>query len=423
MNRLNYHVVSRLTTLIILATVATLAPAFAQSLNIAQTEVRLEPVPLQPPFHDQFGTAVAASANGNTLAVSGITNDVGTVSEAGSIFIYDRVQGSWAQTARLTASDAQDDESLGVTLAISEDGNTVVAGPIFLNLTFRNEGAVYVFHRVNGAWTQEAELRSPSPSNQGSFGFWGVAISGDTIAAGDLGGPANQFISGVDIFTRVNGTWQLSSVVELPDDFDFSPSGVALSGQTLVVVNTAGNAGTGVAYIFGPAGGTWVLQAKLSPPELTSGAAFGNSVDISGDTVVIGAPGAQSLSTFSGAAYVFVKRNGQWVQTSKLTGADGVTGDSFGSAVSIQGGTIAASAFNHATAAGLGAGSAYLFHLSDHQWTQFAQVSGSDVASRGGFGASIVFRNGTLLVGAPLQHPQPNNVPYPEGEAYIYNAN
>jgi len=50
-------------------------------------------------------------------------------------------------------------------------------------------------------------------------------------------------------------------------------------------------------------------------------------------------------------------------------------------------------------------------------------VSGSDVASRGGFGASIVFRNGTLLVGAPLQHPQPNNVPYPEGEAYIYNAN
>jgi hypothetical protein len=53
-------------------------------------------------------------------------------------------------------------------------------------------------------------------------------------------------------------------------------------------------------------------------------------------TVVIGAPGAQSLSTFSGAAYVFVKRNGQWVQTSKRTGADGVTGDSFGSAVSIQ---------------------------------------------------------------------------------------
>jgi hypothetical protein len=55
--------------------------------------------------------------------------------------------------------------------------------------------------------------------------------------------------------------------------------------------------------------------------------------------------------------------------------------------------------------------------------TQFAQVSGSDLASGGGFGASIVFRKGTVLVGTPLQHPQPNNVPYPEGEAYIYTVN
>ena len=51
MNRFNYHAVSRLTTLFVLVTVTALAPAFAQSLNIAQTELRLEPVPLQPPFH------------------------------------------------------------------------------------------------------------------------------------------------------------------------------------------------------------------------------------------------------------------------------------------------------------------------------------------------------------------------------------
>jgi hypothetical protein len=209
----------------------------------------------------------------------------------------------------------------------------------------------------------------------------------------------------------------------LPDDIDFSPRNVALCGQTLVVVNTAANAGVGAAYIFGPAYGTWVLQAKLSPSDLNTGALFPLSVDISGDTVVIGAPGAQSLSTFWGAAYVFVKLNGQWVQTSKLTGPDGVPGNSFGITVSIQGGTIAASAFNEATAAGPGGASIYLLHSSDHQWTPFAQVSGSDVTGSGAFGGALVFRNGTLLVGAPLQHPQPNNVPYPEGEAYIYNVN
>jgi hypothetical protein len=358
--------------LAILFAVAALAPVFAQSSKIAQTEIRLEPSPLQPPFHDQFGTAVAASANGNTLAVSGITDDVGTVSEAGAIFIYDRVDGNWTQTARLTASDGQEDDSLGITPAISEGGNTVVAGPIEHSLTFKNEGAMYVFHRVDGIWTQEAELRSPSPSNQGGFGFWGVAISGDTIAAGDLGGPASTFNSGVDVFTRVHGVWQLSSVIELPDDPDFSPTGVSLSGATLVALNTGGSAANGVAHVFGLIKGNWVLQAKLSPSDLTSGAEFGTSADISGDTVVIGAPGAPGASAFSGAAYVFVKQASTWVQTSKLTGADGVSGDGFGISVSIQGGTIAAGAWGHATSAGFNAGSAYLFHLRDNQWAQFS---------------------------------------------------
>jgi hypothetical protein len=38
------------------------------------------------------------------------------------------------------------------------------------------------------------------------------------------------------------------------------------------------------------------------------------------------------------------------------------------------------------------------------------------------FGFSVTLKNGMLLVGAPLQHPQPNNVPYAEGEAYVYRT-
>jgi hypothetical protein len=106
----------------------------------------------------------------------------------------------------------------------------------------------------------------------------------------------------------------------------------------------------------------------------------------------------------------------------EVTGLDGVAGDNFGFAVSIQGGTVAAGAPGRTPRAGFGAGSAYLFHLSNNQWTQFAKVAGSDVAAGDAFGDYIVFRNGTLLVGASLQHPQPNNAPYPKGEAYIYSV-
>ncbi len=45
------------------------------------------------------------------------------------------------------------------------------------------------------------------------------------------------------------------------------------------------------------------------------------------------------------------------------------------------------------------------------------------MAAGGNFGLSVALKNGMLLIGAPGQHPQPNNVPYPEGEAYIYKVN
>lgn len=139
-------------------------PAFGQSSNIAQTEVRLEPVGPEPIAHDQFGTVVAASANGNTFAIAGITTDNGPISETGAIFIYDRVDNQWVQTARLIPTDGEDDETLGFSMARSEDGNTVVAGPLIHDGIFHHEGAVYVFHRVNRTWVQEAELSHRLPA-------------------------------------------------------------------------------------------------------------------------------------------------------------------------------------------------------------------------------------------------------------------
>src|SRR5262245_26748809 len=67
-----------------------LAQAFAQSSRIAQTEVRVEPTLLQAPSMIKFGVAVAISANGDTLAMSGVTTDVGPISEAGDIYIFER---------------------------------------------------------------------------------------------------------------------------------------------------------------------------------------------------------------------------------------------------------------------------------------------------------------------------------------------
>jgi hypothetical protein len=413
--------VSTLLPVAVLAASA-LTPVLAQTSKIAQTEVRLEPTPLQPPFHDQFGTVTAASANGNTLAVAGITADNGTISEVGAIFIFDRIDDKWVQTARLFPTDGVEDETLGFDMAMSEDGNTVVAGELIHNGVFFHEGALYVFHRSNGVWIQEAELISPTPGNNQIFGSWGVSVSGDTLVAGDLGGPSNGFTSGIDVFKRVNGVWQLSAILQLPDDFDFSPTTVAIKGSTIVMGNSGGGIG-GVVFVFGVANGQWTLQAKLSPNDATTASQFGSTVVVDGNSVFASAPAAPGASAFTGAVYVFARQGAGWVQTAKVTAADGVSGDGFGFGLDAHGGTMAVGAQSHPTSAGFGAGVVYLLQFKDGKWTQSAQFSGSDVAAGGNFGFSVSLKNDVLLVGAPGQHPQPNNVPYPEGEAYIYSVN
>ena len=82
--------VSRVAMPAALIAAATLTQAFGQTSKITQTEVRLEPSGAEAVHHDQFGTVVAASANGNTLAVHGITTDDGPISEVGAIFIWKR---------------------------------------------------------------------------------------------------------------------------------------------------------------------------------------------------------------------------------------------------------------------------------------------------------------------------------------------
>jgi hypothetical protein len=103
------------------------------------------------------------------------------------------------------------------------------------------------------------------------------------------------------------------------------------------------NFAKGAAYIFVRDGTTWSLQKRIEGSDAGGGSLFGSAVAISGDTVVIGAPGfgANFVSTIQkGAAYVFERSNGNWAQQKKLEAEDGAREDQFGFSVDISGNTI-----------------------------------------------------------------------------------
>ena len=214
------------------------------------------------------------------------------------------------QQAYLKASDTKKVGRFGYSVAVS--GNTAVVGGIGDS---DNNGAVYVFVRNGGVWTQQQKLTASNAEADDQFGV-SVAIAGETIVVG-----ASFEAGGSD---RVNGNQTDNS----------APA-------------------AGAAYVFTRSGVTWSQQAYLKASNSDAGDLFGYSVAIAGETIVVGALFEASSSDgvngnqtdnsapFSGAAYVFARSGAVWSQQAYLKASNSDAGDEFGGlSVAIFGETI-----------------------------------------------------------------------------------
>jgi len=117
-------------------------------------------------------------------------------------------------------------------------------------------------------------------------------------------------------------------------------------------------------------------QAELTASDPGAGDLFGESVSISGDTVVVGAHrDSGAVGFYSGSAYVFVRSGTSWSEQHKLTASDAAIGDRFGKSVSIWGDTAVVSAAFDADA-GTSSGSAYVFVRSGTSWSEQQKTHG-----------------------------------------------
>src|SRR6266542_4492792 len=193
------------------------------------------------------------------------------------------------------------------------------------------------------------------------------------------------------------------------DGFGFS---VAISGET-VVVGAPGDDSRGSAYVFARNGGVWSQQQKLLASDAAAGDAFGESVAISGETVVVGSGGGG----VGGSAYVFARSSGVWSQQQKLRASDAAVADSFGASVAISGETVVVGAIGDDGAAGRDQGSAYVFARSGGVWSQQQKLEASDAALGDQFGFSVAVSGGTVVVGA---HDDSGAAGRLQGSAYVF---
>ncbi|WP_367874238.1 choice-of-anchor D domain-containing protein [Luteolibacter sp. Populi] len=356
-----------------------------------------------------------------------------------------------SQEVYLKAADRISYDALGSAVAIS--GNTAVVGAPNENSNSRgvngersNEnalgsGSAYVFVRAGSGWVQQAYLKASNTDAHDGFGSR-VAISGDTIVIGAMledgaagGNPAsNEALSAgaAYVFTRTAGVWTQQAYLKAaqPQAWDLFGAAVAIAGETIVVGahrEDSGSSRSGAAYVFARQGGSWVQQGYLKASDAAANAEFGSAVSVSGERVVVGAPLAGGGS---GAVYLFQRSGGTWSQAVRVTASNAMAGARFGAAVSISGESFAIGARGEASGAtGLNgnqgdlsagdSGAVYVFTRSGAAWLQQAYVKASNTGAGDGFGEALALDGERLLVGA---HGEDSSATSVDGDAASNSA-
>ncbi len=388
---------------------------------------------------DEFGRSV--SLNGNTIVVGAPLVNLGTVFDAGAVYVFTRDQSMflnpWTQRQKLTASNAQAGDRLGQSVSI--DANTILAGAPRADLAgFVDSGAAYVFTRESASadFSQKQILRARVAVSDALLGT-SVFIDGSTAL---MGGPGTRSFTATDagaayLFVRqaLTGNWRQqqefagSNPVALAE-FGGAvglDAGTAIIGSAKRSQGTATSAGAAFAFVLEPLSVEFFQETDvLTAAGADANDGFGSAVGLSGDTSLIGIPEADPAGDVDAGAVSAFERDPDtqvFDDEKTLTAGDKAASDNLGTAVSVD----ADIAISGAPADDIGgdadAGSAYVYNRDSvsGNWDQAVKLTaGAEVNASDNFGAAVAIDADIILIGVPAD--DPNGISN-AGAAYLFS--
>ncbi|MFN0242159.1 MAG: hypothetical protein ACKVWV_04635 [Planctomycetota bacterium] len=348
--------------------------------------------------NELFGRSV--DLDGDTLVVGAQGyNPAPQPGGIGAAYVYRRVGSAWTLEARLLASDGVPGDAFGRSVAI--DGDTVAVGAGLEDHDgFNAAGAVYVFVRSGGVWTEQAKLVASDPVNLAGLGGT-VSLHGDTVVSGASSAPAPIGSGAVYVFARAASVWTQQAKLVAP-----TPrlgESVAIDGDTVVAGSPTDSwviFGEGSAHVFVRSGASWSPPARLVASDPQFNVAFASSVDVAGDTIAVGTPGWNGAD---GAVYVFQWTGSAWreVQRVSMSIDAGQNPTRLGECVALYGNMLLAGGPLWGPP-GVGlqfAGRAYLFERTRGRYRERAAVQASDATGAQQFGTAVAISGDRLVVG------------------------
>ena len=315
--------------------------------------------------------------------------------------------GALAQTqnedSKLIGNAALSMDMFGESIGL--DGDLAVVGSSELSFPDFGAGSAYVFERITGDWSQSARLVAPDGGPAQAFGR-SVAIDAGTILVGsdqdDPGGP-NGMTGAVFVFERTAAeTWERTARL-VPSDGsagDLFGWSVDLNGERALVGSWRHAGMSGAAYVYRRTAGGWIEEAKLTAPDGEPTDELGFHVGLDEARAIAGARNDDDANTDAGAAYVFARNGTAWSLESKLTVPGQAAGSRTGTAVAIDADRALLGAPG-AVVSGAPVGSAIVFERQAGSWRLEATLAGPPNTERFSFGRSVALQGTRAVVGEP----------------------
>ena len=362
--------------------------------------------------HSQFGDSVGVDGE---LAIVGVPED----GPVGSAYIFDVNTGQ--QLRKLTPEDAVGGAYFGSSVAI--DGRLAIVGaPANKSVAWEERGSAgsaYLFDVTSG---QQLFRLTADLAISGNLFGWAVALDGSrAIIGAPAAGEAGTNTGTAYLMDVTTGQQLLTLTADDPGARDGFASSVDIHGNTAIVGSRWDDdlgESTGAAYLFDVTSGQQLH--KVRGHDTTQGDRIGISVGIHGNTAIAGAFADDDAGKSSGTAFVFDVTTGE--QRYKLVPDDTLRGDHFGWSVAVSGDTAAVGAITGANvASNLLAGKAYLFDVITGE--QLVKLVATDNAPFDQFGHSVAIDGNTTIIGAPqTAAPFDPALDPPSGKAYIFDA-
>ncbi len=301
---------------------------------------------------ENFGSACAVS--GEVIAI-GVPRRALGLSMPGAVDMYRWNGALWSQEPTLMPYTGGDTEFGRVVVM---EGDLLVVGAPDANLSpLPGHGAVQVYRDLGLAgWVVEAVLTGSAPYPGSSTSGFGTAIDtdGEILAVGDPSQTSASGVGVVHLYRLIAGTWVLDTVLIAVGTPRLFGQSVAVRGDVLVVGDPRINSFIGEVVIFHYDGATWQEETIVSGN--IPGSGFGNRVAIEENRVLI----SQSVSPVQ-VVHVYQDTGGAWSETETLVPSSTSPMSLFGNSLAVSGGSVMVGAGREETNPGVETGAAYLF--------------------------------------------------------------